>query len=73
MYCNFRYLVAVNFSPNVETRDFTESHSTIQKEAIVSFIHGGGYDVDDQADTSSLKIPAYGAVVVSWDYVAKDP
>ncbi|WAR05031.1 MALT-like protein [Mya arenaria] len=66
------YLVAVNLSPDTVTRDFTGSHHTIESEATVALSRGSSYAVDDDADTSKLEIGPYGAVVVSWDYVAKE-
>ena len=48
------------------------SHATIPGEAVVTLVHGAPYAVEDEIDPSSLEIGAHGAVVVSWDYVAKE-
>ncbi|KAL4228367.1 Alpha-amylase domain [Mactra antiquata] len=66
------YLVAVNFGTSSVTRDFTGSHDTIPSEAVVALSHMSSQEVEDDADPSSLEIGPMGAVVVSWDYVAKE-
>ena len=68
----FRYLIAINFGENSVTRDFTGSHDTIQTDAVVVLAHGASYAVEDEVDTSKLELGPFGAVVVSWDYVAKE-
>ena len=54
------------------THDFTGSHDTIQTDAVVALAHGASYAVEDEVDTSKLELGPFGAVVVSWDYVAKE-
>lgn len=66
------YLVAINFGENHVTRDFTGSHDTIQSEAVVALVRGASYALEDEVDTSKLELGPFGALVVSWDYVAKE-
>lgn len=69
-----RYLVAINFGPNKVSRDFSGSHGTIPSEllGVIAMTRGTSYSVDDKVNPAMLEIEAYGAVVVSWDYVAKE-
>lgn len=67
-----RYLVAINFGDNTAIKNFVGSHDTIPSEAVVVLAQGAPYEKEDDADTSSLEIGPRGAVVVSWDYVAKE-
>ena len=67
-----RYLVAINFGDDSTITNFVGSHATIPGEAVVTLVHGAPYAVEDEIDPSSLEIGAHGAVVVSWDYVAKE-
>lgn len=66
------YLVAVNFGPNKESRDYRGSHDTIPDKAEVVLSQGSEYDLEDEVEMKSLEIGPYGGVVVSWDYVAKE-
>ncbi|XP_052254357.1 alpha-glucosidase-like isoform X1 [Dreissena polymorpha] len=66
------YLVAINFGPNKVSRDFIGSHDTISPEGVIAMTRGTAYSVDDKVNPAKLEIEAYGAVVVSWDYVAKE-
>lgn len=66
------YLVAVNFGPNTEKRDFIGSHDTIPETGEVVLSHSSSYELEAEAELGSLEIGPYGGVVVSWDYVAKE-
>lgn len=66
------YLVAVNFGNTTVKGDFTGSHSTVPAETVVALSHGSPPALEDELDPTSLEIGAHGAVVVSWDYVAKE-
>ncbi|XP_045209574.2 alpha-glucosidase-like [Mercenaria mercenaria] len=66
------YLVAVNFGPNSETRDYIGSHDTIPDKAEVVLSHSSSYSLEDEVELNSLEVGPYGGVVVSWDYVAKE-
>lgn len=68
----YRYLVAINFGTNTVTRDFSGSHDTIQSVAVVSLVHGAPYELEDEVDPAKLELGPFGAVVVSWDYMAKE-
>jgi len=65
-----RYLVAVNISPTSVSRDF--KRGDVQQEGVVALSRGTEYNVEDEVDTSNLKLQPFGALVVSWDYVAKE-
>ena len=54
------------------TRDFSGSHSTIQDVTTATLVHGAEYSVDDEVDPSDIKLGPFGALVVSWDYMAKE-
>ena len=72
LYHFIRYLVAINFGANSESRDFSDSHSTVQSKVIVTLSHGTEYAVDDEVESDDLTIGPYGGLVVSWDYMAKE-
>lgn len=48
------------------------SHDTIPETAIVALSHKSSQELEDEVDPSSLEIGPFGALVVSWDYVAKE-
>jgi len=66
------YLVAINFGPNSESRDFSSSHSTVQSEVIVTYSLRSDYAADDEVESDGLTLGPYGGLVVSWDYMAKE-
>lgn len=66
------YLVAVNFGNITVSRNFIGSHDTVPEEAVVAMSHGNSYAVEDEVNPGSLELGPYGALVISWDYVAKE-